>query len=107
MFLTISSCGMGNGYEAVMETCSFGYYSMNKINSFAPIVLVFLRKKISIYSMISAMTSNNSSKKNPQWNLGPTGDFLTPHYHKALCASFCAKKSFAVVLVADLALQMG
>ena len=25
MFLTISSCGMGNGYEAVMETCSFGY----------------------------------------------------------------------------------
>ena len=24
MFLTISSCGMGNGYELVMETCSFG-----------------------------------------------------------------------------------
>ena len=23
MFLTISSCGMGNGYELVMETCSF------------------------------------------------------------------------------------
>ena len=42
MFLTISSCGMGNGYEAVMETCSFGYWSMKKSNSFATIVLVYI-----------------------------------------------------------------
>ena len=61
-------------------------------------------------SMIfSAMISDNySKKKNPQWALGPTGDFfLTPHYQRTLCASFCANKNFAAVLVADLALQMG
>ena len=59
-------------------------------------------------SMISAMTSDNYSKKNPQWALGHTGDFsLTPHYQRTLCASFCANKNFAAVLVADLALQMG
>ena len=64
---------------------------------------------MSIDSMIfSAMISNNYSKKNPQWALGPTGDFfLTPHYQRILCASVCANKNFAAVLVADLALQMG
>ena len=60
-------------------------------------------------SMIfSAMISNNYSKKNPQWALGPTVvSCLTPHYQRTLCASFCANKNFAAVLVADLALQMG
>ena len=59
-------------------------------------------------SMIfSAMISDNYSKKNPQWALGLTGDFFTPHYQRTLCASFCAIKNFAAVLVADLALQMG
>ena len=60
-------------------------------------------------SMIfSAMISDNYSKKNPHWALGAIGDsFLTPHYQRTLCASFCANKKFAAVLVADLALQMG
>ena len=58
--------------------------------------------------IFSALISDNYSKKNPQWALGPTGDFfLTPHYQRTLCASFCANKNFAAVLVADLALQMG
>ena len=57
--------------------------------------------------IFSALISDNYSKKNPQWALGPTGVFLTPHYQRILCASFCANKNFAAVLVADLALQMG
>ena len=65
---------------------------------------------MSIDSMIfSAMISNNYSKK-----ISPVGPkahlvyiFSTPHYQKNLCASFCANKNFAAVLVADLALQTG
>ena len=59
--------------------------------------------------IFSAMITDNYCKKNPQWALGPTGDFffLTPHYQRTLCASFCANKNFAAVLVADLAMQMG
>ena len=60
-------------------------------------------------SMIfSAKISNNHSKKKiPIGPQGPLGIFLPPHYQRTLCASFCANKNFAAVLVADLALQMG
>ena len=59
-------------------------------------------------SMIfSAMISDNYSKKNPVGLRANWGFFLTPHYQRTLCASFCANKNFAAVLVADLALPMG
>ena len=64
---------------------------------------------MSIDSMIfSAMISNNySKKKSPVGLRAHWRFFLTPHYQRTLCASFCANKNFAAVLVADLALQMG
>ena len=82
---------------------------MKKVTVLQQLFWFTFRKKISMDSMIfSAMISDNYSKKNPQWALGPTGDFfLTPHYQRTLCASFCANKNFAAVLVAVLALQMG
>ena len=58
--------------------------------------------------IFSAMISDNySKKKSPVGLRAHRGFFLTPHYQRTLCASFCANKNFAEVLVADLALQMG
>ena len=59
--------------------------------------------------VFSAMISDNYSKKkkSPVGLRSLWGFFLTPHYQRTLCASFCANKNFAAVLVADLAFQMG
>ena len=67
MFLTISSFGMGNGYEAVMETSSLlASGPLQKVTVLHQLFWFTFRKNISIDSKISAMISNNYSKKNPQ-----------------------------------------
>ena len=58
--------------------------------------------------IFSAMISDNySKKKSPVGPKAHWGFFLTPHYQSTLCASFCANKNFAAVLVADIACKWG